>query len=98
MDTDTVRMTPEVIAAIDGELAYQESMASDNCRADHEDHGLAGQILTLGVYADKAGKAWTGAAGSEPALDVVRKVAAIAVRALVRFGCPLRELPKDSDA
>jgi hypothetical protein len=90
MDTETVRISSEVMCAIDDELAYQESMSSDNCRADEVDHGLPGQLLTLGVYTTKAQAAWTGADGTEKSLDELRKVAAIAIRALVRFGCPKR--------
>ena len=90
MDKDTVRMTPAVANAINEELAYQESMQSPNCRADQDDHGLPGQILTLEEYVTKLRSAWVGTAGNEGGLDTLRKVAAIAVRGLVRFGCPRR--------
>ncbi len=90
MDTDTVRLSKEVIDAINGELEYQESLSSNNCRADRKDHGLPGQLVTLHAYSRKASEAWVCNGGNEPALDNLRKCAAICIRALVRFGCPTR--------
>jgi hypothetical protein len=89
MDSKKIFMTEKVIGAINGELEYQNKMAGTD-RANEEDNGLSGQIVTLGTYADKARDAWTLSNGNETALHELRKVAAICVRALVRFGCPLR--------
>ena len=95
MDTDKVQLTPEVINGINQELAYQNEMASTG-RADTHDNGLAGQLVALGTHADKARDAWTQSSGNEEALNQLRKCAAIAVRALVRFGCPPRTYPNTS--
>jgi hypothetical protein len=84
-----VTMTPEVIEAINEELAYQSTLKGSG-RADARDHGVEGQLVTLATYVRKAEDAWTLSAGDEPALDQLRKVAAIAVRALIQYGCPRR--------
>lgn len=84
-----IYVTPEVLDAINGELAYQTSLYGSD-RADTVEHGVAGQLVTLKVYTDKALDAWTSNPGDEKALDAMRKVAAIAIRALVTYGCPKR--------
>ena len=90
MDTQQVQLTEEVIQAINEELEYQNKMAGTP-RATYEDNGVAGQVLSLQTYARKANDAWTLNDGNYEALDELRKCAAIAIRALVRFGCPRRE-------
>lgn len=88
-----IRLTKPIIEAINEELEYQESLTAAN-RADAEDHGVAGQLVTLSVYANKANEAWVNNAGCDPALDQLRKVAAIAIRALEMYGCPRRNKDK----
>ena len=90
MLTAPITITPEVIDALNGELAYQASLHSRG-KADELDHGIAGQLVTLSVYAREAESAWAKGETDEAALDAMRKVAAIAVRALVLYGCPKRE-------
>ena len=85
-----ITMTPEVIDAINGELAYQSTLQGSG-RADAVEHGVAGQLVTLKVYADEALAAWAKNVGDEAALNALRKVAAIASRALIQYGCPRRE-------
>jgi hypothetical protein len=85
-----LEMTPLVIDAINGELKYQATLSDQN-RADSTDYGVEGQLVTLTVYTRRAQEAWTDNAGSKQALDVLRKVAAIAIRALEQYGCPRRE-------
>ncbi len=87
----TVTMTPEVINVIDEELAYQSTLQGSG-RPDAFDHGVAGQLVTLGVYVNEANIAWTKTAGDEKVLDALRKVAAIAIRALLQYGCPRRKI------
>jgi hypothetical protein len=85
-----VTMTPEVIEAINGELAYQSTLKGSG-RADAVDHGVSGQLVTLATYVRRAEDAWVLNAGDEPALEQLRKVAAIAIRALIQYGCPKRQ-------
>jgi hypothetical protein len=89
MDTQQIELTPEVIAALNEELDYQNRMAGSD-RADARDNGVCGQVLTLETYVAKARDAWTLNKGDEAALAELRKCAAIAIRALVRYGCPRR--------
>lgn len=89
MDTEQIELTAEVIKALNEELEYQNLMAG-SARADDRDNGLAGQLVTLGTYADRARDAWSETKGDAQALEELRKVAAIACRALIRFGCPKR--------
>lgn len=89
MDNQQIQLTPEVIAALNEELAYQNKMAGGK-RADAKDNGVCGQVLALETYAAKARDAWTLNKGDAAALSELRKCAAIAIRALVRHGCPRR--------
>ena len=90
MKNDKLELTSEVIDAINGELAYTASLQEQG-RADMSDYGVAGQLVTLQSYARRAQEAWVDNAGEQQALDVLRKVAAIAIRALIVHGCPRRE-------
>lgn len=84
-----IALSQGVIEAINEELAYQSTLQGSG-RADAVEHGVAGQLVTLGVYVNEANVAWTKSAGDEKALDALRKVAAIAIRALEQYGCPRR--------
>jgi hypothetical protein len=85
-----ITMTPEVIDAINGELAYQSTIGIEVGRPNATDHGVAGQLVVLDVYTKEAMLAWAKSPGDEPALAAMRKVAAIAIRALIQYGCPRR--------
>ena len=89
MDTQKPQLTPEVIDAISDELEYQSTLAGTP-RADTTDHGLAGKILTLEELAALARKAWYGSGDKTEALDIVRKIAATACRAMILYGCQKR--------
>ena len=85
-------LSPDVIEAIDEELAYQNSLI-DSPRAGNQDYRVAGQILTLEEYVTKARTAWVmngDEEGDRLALDNLRKCAAICCRALLLYGCPRR--------
>jgi len=88
-----IQLTQDVIDGINEELEYTDSLP-DMGRSDGIDHGTAGQILTLQSYARRAGAAWVQNPGNDAALHELRKVAAIACRALVRDGCPKRTVSK----
>lgn len=85
----SITMTQEVIDAINEEFDYQTSLKGSG-RADARDHGVEGQLVTLGVYLREAETAWVKNSGDEKALDALRKCAAIALRALIEYGCPRR--------
>lgn len=84
-----IQMSDGVIEALNEELAYQSTLP-DSGRADAVDHGVAGQLVTLQVYTNEALVAWTKTKGDAAALHALRKVAAIAIRALEEHGCPRR--------
>jgi hypothetical protein len=86
-----LKLSEEVIGAINSEFHYQ-SLLQESGRADAVDHGVTGQLVCLRVYLRKAEAAWTLKAGDEPALHEIRKIAAIALRALQTYGCPQRNL------
>ncbi len=87
-----IKLTQEVIDAINEEFLYQSTLKGSG-RADARDHGVEGQLVTLRVYLREAEVAWTKNSGDEAALDALRKCAAIALRALVQYGCPRRKMP-----
>jgi len=84
-----IKMSEAVISAINEELTYQSTLSRSG-RADTLEHGVEGQLVTLQVYTQKAMEAWVMNAGDNAALDNLRKVAAIAIRALEQYGCPRR--------
>ena len=94
MDTRTMRLTPEVIEAINEELAYTAGL-SEMGRADTVHYGTLGQLLTLEAYVEKARNAWVMNPGTDAVLDQLRKCAAIAIRALLTDGCPRRAFNAD---
>ncbi len=91
MKNRNVNISVRVMNAIDEELAYIDSM-EDSDRADGDDNGLPGQLVTLDTYSRRALDAWTNNRGDIPALHELRKVAAIAIRALELYGVPRRGL------
>lgn len=90
MTKEKLELTAEVIAAINGELAYQATLPEQG-RSDNRETTVEGQLVTLQTYTRRAVDAWTTNRGDEQALDALRKVAAIAIRALLKHGCPRRE-------
>ena len=91
-----ITMSASVIAAINGELHYQSKL-QDMGRSDGIESGLPGQLVTLSVYVRKAQEAWVMAPGDPDALEQLRKVAAIAIRALEQYGCPIRKMPGNTE-
>ena len=89
MDNRILTLTPEVIDALNEELAYQGGRAAAG-RTDGVHYGTAGQLLTLLVYAQRAIGDWVNNPGNDEALHSLRKCAAIAIRALLTEGCPRR--------
>lgn len=85
-----IQMSQPVIDAINEELIYQSTLEGSG-RADAKEHGVSGQIVSLASYARKAEDAWTFNPGDEASLDVLRKIAGIAIRALETYGCPRRQ-------
>jgi hypothetical protein len=73
-----------VYAAIDGELAYQRDLFGEN---PHEIDALATYIRRYSKVLDEAA---TKSDSDTAKLEIVRKIAAIAVRCLEQHGAPLR--------
>ena len=97
MREDINHMSPTTVAVINGELLYQSTL-NDQGRADGKDHGVAGQLTTLAVYTQKAQEAWTNSPDDAAALDVIRKCAAICVRAMEAYGAVPRLVKNGSPA
>lgn len=91
-DLPKVRLTPEVIDAINEEFAYQETRWSGGA-APASEPSVSNRLVTLRVYLAKAEEAFANDHGDQAALDVLRKVAALALRPLIEHGCPRRVLP-----
>ena len=85
----SITVSNEVLAAINGELHYQSTLQAAG-RADNVDYGVAGQVVCLEHYTREVSERWCNEKGDEGALDSMRKVAAIAIRALIEHGCPVR--------
>lgn len=76
-------------AAIDSERDYQDALTPE--RTSGEDHTVGDYITMLQQYQNEAVQAWTKNAGDDAALEIVRKIAGIAVRCMEEHGAPLRE-------
>jgi len=79
----------QVYQLIDGERAYQDSLPPT--RTDGSRKTVSDYVMMLRTYVGRAMNAWADHAGIVPCLDVVRKIAGIAVRAMEEHGCPLRD-------
>lgn len=75
----------EVYKLIDGERDYQNT----KWPRDHE-HEAGAYVAMIHAYSTKALIAWTDNPGDEAALDVIRKIAGICVRAMEKHGAPPR--------
>ncbi len=94
MDQRVMQITPEVVTAINEELAYVATL-SELGRSDTVHYGTAGQVLTLAEYSQQAVTDWVTNPGNDNALHTLRKCAAIAIRALLTEGCPRRAFNAD---
>ena len=84
----------EVYKLIDGERNYQDKLAG--ARNGKEEDRLTAKstgdyIVLLSSYIRRAQDEWTDNAGDRAALDVVRKIAGIAVHCMEDNGAPSRE-------
>jgi len=79
----------EVYAAIDGERDYQDGLGAD--RTDGHRRTVGDYLTMFQYYLDQAIAAWTTNPGDEQALDVIRKLAGIAVHCMEDHGAPKRE-------
>ena len=78
----------EVYKLIDGEREYQNSLPPSRTNGFHK---TVGEYLTmLRCYMTQADVAWTMNAGDDAALDVIRKIAGIAVHCMEDHGAPER--------
>ena len=86
----------EVYTAIDTEREYQDKhIANDPERHDRvndANHSVGAYLTMLDAYVRKAQDAWTDHAGHDRALEIVRKIAGIAVHCMEDHGAPLRKL------
>lgn len=90
-----IMMTEEIVEALNEEFEYQSTLQGSG-RADAREHGVEGQLVTLQAYTQQAMIDWAKNAGDEAALETLRKVAAIACRALIQYGCPRRKPPLEA--
>lgn len=85
----------EVYAAIDSERAYQDSVWRENAGtvAGEPVRTVAEELLMLDEYVKRAREAWTSAPREVEArvtTNILRKCAAICVRAMENHGAPHR--------
>jgi hypothetical protein len=83
----------EVYRLIDGERDYQDNLASHKgwVEGDRTPAKSAADFITLlDVYVNRAKVAYADNSGDEPALDVIRKIAGIAVHCMEINGAPKR--------
>lgn len=79
----------EVYEVIDTERNYQDNLGPD--RTNHQPHTVGNYITMLQHYQGQLVTAWTLNAGDEKALDIMRKIAGIAVHCMEVHGAPKRE-------
>lgn len=81
----------EAINAIEGELNYQHSIVSDN--EYNPIASVAEEILMMEEYLQKARTSFTSNTGDKAALDQLRKVTAMGIRAMINHGSVERKNP-----
>lgn len=84
---------PEIFELINGERDYQDklALARDWTEEERKPAQSVGDFLTLlDVYVQRAQVAYADKAGDIPALDVIRKIAGIAVYCMEEHGAPPR--------
>jgi hypothetical protein len=77
-----------VYQLIDGEREYQNRLPPN--RTDNEPRTVGDYLTMLQHYLNDAQREWVMNAGSQQALDVVRKIAGIAVHCMEDHGAPAR--------
>lgn len=83
----------EVYEAIDGERDYQDAMAGNSARAKIEDNRDQGSlILLMEHYLNKVRTAHAGpnSLGNPAVFTEIRKVVALGVMAMEKYGAPKR--------
>lgn len=74
----------KVYEAIDSERDYQQKKWGGH------KHEVGAYLTMIRKYSEKADTAWTDNAGDEAALEMIRKIAGIAVRCMEDHGAPKR--------
>lgn len=80
----------KVYELIDGEREYQDQLGNLENRTDGKDHTVGEYITMMGHYYNEMVTAWTMNAGDRPALEIMRKIAGIAVHCMEDHGAPAR--------
>lgn len=83
----SVMKREEVYRLIDGERDYQNKVWVDSGANEVGSH-----CALIERYARKGLDAWTDNKGDEAGLDVIRKIAALCVRAMEQHGAPVRKV------
>jgi hypothetical protein len=78
----------DVYDLIDGERDYQDALGPG--RTDGQQKSVGDYLVLLDRYVHEAKASYVGVPGNLLALDVVRKVAGIAVRCMEEHGAPQR--------
>ena len=77
--------------AVKSERAYQNALGNDRVETQEKPLSVGEELVILDTYLRRAQDAYTSNPGCEPALNEVRKVAAIAMRCMENHGAPLRK-------
>lgn len=83
----------DILAAVESERAYQDSLWKDPENSDFNNPLTVGEFLLLvDEYSARARHAWTGEIKPEiETLHIMRKIAAIAWNCMEQHGAPQRE-------
>lgn len=76
----------DVYQMIDGERDYQDALPDD--RTDHKDHSVGDYLTMMNYYLSEANRQWTLNYYPARALDIVRKLAGIAVHCMEDHEAP----------
>jgi ABC-type iron transport system FetAB ATPase subunit len=81
----------EVYKLIDGERDYQDNVVDpDPKRRSLEEHSVGDYMIMLHHYLRQADSAWCWVAGTDDALNSIRKIAGICVKCMEQHGAPAR--------
>lgn len=91
------QLLADVQALVDGPLETEFKYQNSRAVCESWDHkgvpSVPEELLLLEEYIQRARRQWADSPGDTPALHVIRKVTAIALRCLANHECPERCMP-----
>ena len=80
----------DVYKLVDGERDYQDGLGTDRVEDNRQRRTVCEELVLLQVYVQRAMVVWANTPGDAEAEEIMRKIAAIAVRCMENHDTPSR--------